>query len=768
MSAPQPTRAELYARIQASSRDAVVLAEMQRLGFWPADNGQPQVAPDLIQREAELNQQLHALYQESAKYGNPEKALRMMRRERMAAARDKREQTRRKHNEAQYARAQAWHAQRDQHMGWLGEGVMAGVPAPTRNTPCLDALADPEVLRAFISESRARLAGMSALLTQWRSRPQAADAPQALQASLRTLTGSARMAGAARLAELSAALDAQLNALEASAQTEATVDAFKPALQRLRDALTQTAAQHTLDLPALDDAPALAAAMGIGVPELRFLATHREVSRSTHYQRFTVPKKTGGQRQISAPMPRLKRAQYWVLDNILAKLPVHAAAHGFLPGHSIVSNATPHTGQDVVINLDLQDFFPSIGFARIKGVFAHQGYGDAVATVLALLCSEARADTLSIDGETVHIAGKLKERVLPQGAPTSPQLTNVLCRTLDRRLAALATKLGFAYTRYADDLSFSASGEAAQRVGELLRRVRFIVRQEGFTPHPTKQAVMRRGRQQSVTGLVVNGDAPSVSRAQRKRLRAALHRAQTQGLQHAHWHGQPMTRAQLIGWAQFVHQVQAPQGRALLNQALTILPPNASAQTVNALATQASQRDTARLRFRQAAAQGQVPALASGTWWQPAAQAAPTLALTDQQRREQRKARSQARREATSPAAAPVASPALEATTSSTTSHQAASDPRLSSAPGNAQHEAPQDAPEQSLTGPRPRKFVTYLLQLIAAWSLGNLVLQDRRFTMAAFALLVFLYLIRKQSWALWGVAMGVAWLVAYSLRFLG
>ena len=768
MSAPQPTRAELYARIQASSKDAVVLAEMQRLGFWPAGNGQPQVAADLIQREAELNQELHALYQESARYANPEKALRLMRRERMAAARDKREQTRRQHNEAQHARAQAWHAQRDQRIGWLGEGVLAGVPATTRDSaPCLDDLAEPDVLRAFVSESRARLAGMDALLTQWRSRPQASDAPQALQASAHTLTGTARMAGAARLAQLSAAFEAQLSTLNPSAQTEATVDTFKPALQGLRDGLAQTAAhikRHTLGLPSLDDAPALATAMGIGVPELRFLATHREVSRSTHYQRFTVPKKTGGQRLISAPMPRLKRAQYWVLDNILAKVPVHAAAHGFLPGHSIVSNASPHTGQDVVINLDLQDFFPSIGFARVKGVFAHLGYGEAVATVLALLCSEARADTLSIDGETVHIAGQLKDRVLPQGAPTSPQLTNVLCRSLDRRLAALAAKLGFAYTRYADDLSFSASGEAAQRVGELLRRVRFIVRQEGFTPHPTKQAVMRRGRQQSVTGLVVNGDAPSVSRAQRKRLRAALHRAQTQGLQHAHWHGQPMTRAQLIGWAQFVHQVQAPQGRALLNQALALLPAHASAQTVNALATQASQHDTARLRFRQAAAQGRAPVLASGTWWQPAPKPEPTLALTDQQRREQRKARSQAGRAAAAPAVDTAASHA----TVPAAAHAPASDPRLPSTPESAQHAAQQDAPEHALTGPRPRNFVTYLLQLIAAWGLGNLVLHDRRFTMAAFALLVFLYLIRKQSWALWAAAMGVAWLVAYSLRFLG
>ena len=759
MSAPQPTRAELYARIQASSKDAVVLAEMQRLGFWPADNGQPQVAADLIQREAELNQELHALYQESARYANPEKALRLMRRERMAAARDKREQTRRQHNEAQHARAQAWHAQRDQRIGWLGEGVLAGVPATTRDSaPCLDDLAEPDVLRAFVSESRARLAGMDALLTQWRSRPQASDAPQALQASAHTLTGTARMAGAARLAQLSAAFEAQLSTLNPSAQTEATVDTFKPALQGLRDGLAQTAAhikRHTLGLPSLEDAPALATAMGIGVPELRFLATHREVSRSTHYQRFTVPKKTGGQRLISAPMPRLKRAQYWVLDNILAKVPVHAAAHGFLPGHSIVSNATPHANQDVVINLDLQDFFPSVGYARIKGVFAHLGYAEAVATVLALLCSEARAEAWVIDGETVHIAGPLKARVLPQGAPTSPQLTNILCRSLDRRLAGLSAQLGFTYTRYADDMSFSASGEAADRVGELLRRVRHIVRQEGFTPHPTKQAVMRRGRQQTVTGLVVNGAAPSVSRAQRKRLRAALHRATTGG--QAHWHGQAMSRAQLIGWAQFVHQVQAPQGQALLAQALAVLPPAGSAAvtTVNALAQQAG-----RLRFRQAASQGQVPPLASGNWWQPASPVAPTLALTDQQRREARQAKSQAAR-----AQVAADAPASPATTQQN-SARTAPEPRQAQA--NQPSPSSADAPRKEAGKSPPRNFVIYLLQLAAAWALGTRVLEDRRFTIAAFAILVFLYFARKQSWFAWAGAMLVAGIIAHNLRFLG
>ena len=195
-------------------------------------------------------------------------------------------------------------------------------------------------------------------------------------------------------------------------------------------------------------------------------------------------------------MPRLKRAQYWVLDQVLAKVPSHAAAHGFLPGRSIVTNATPHAGREVVINLDIQDFFPTITFPRIKGVFRGLGYDERVATMLALLCSENPCDELEVDGERFFVGGKGRDRVLPQGAPTSPMLTNVLCRRMDRRLQGIADKLGFAYTRYADDLTFSASGEGAGQVGTLLRQVRHVLKDEGFTPHPDKQRVMRAGSRQ--------------------------------------------------------------------------------------------------------------------------------------------------------------------------------------------------------------------------------------------------------------------------------
>ena len=790
MSAPQPTRAELLERIRNSSKDAVVLDEMQRLGFWPQGEGEPQLATDLITREAQLHQELAGLREEAARYANPERAMRDMRRERMAAARAKREATRRARNEAQHQRALAWHAQRDQRIDWLGEGVSAALhapaaapgPTPTPAAPLLQADVDADLFAIFDEEAQGLVHDMVQQLLAWQRSANdphgQATARDQLLRSASVLAGSARMLGATLLGDTAHRIATDLRALHARGQT-GDAQPWLVQVAALADVLTQTRAQTRAgaapaphasthgaqthapnarlarhQLPELASPVALATAMGISVPELRFLATHREVSRSTHYQRFTVPKKAGGVRVISAPMPRLKRAQYWVLDNILAKVPVHPAAHGFLPGHGIVSNAQPHADQDVVINLDLQDFFPSVSHPRIKGLFVQLGYGEAVATVLALLCSEARADALVIDGETVHIAGRAKDRVLPQGAPTSPQLTNVLCRRLDARLAALAKQLGFAYTRYADDLSFSASGEAAERVGQLLRRVRWIVRAEGFTPHPDKHSVMRRGRQQSVTGLVVNGAAPSVSRAQRKRLRAALHRAQTQGLAHAHWQQHPVTRAQLMGWAQFVNQVQPAHGRLLVAQAAAILPgaDEASVQAVNDLAQAARGTASTRVRFRQAATQGLAPHRAAGTWWQPIAPAAPALALTDQQRREARKAQS----------------PRNRAKAGDAAKARAQSGARTPAGSARSADAAPAESDAADASPAKGRNFVTYLMQLAAAWGLGNLVLHDRRFTLVAFALLVFLYFVRKQSWRTWGVAMAVAWVVAYSLRFLG
>lgn len=315
-------------------------------------------------------------------------------------------------------------------------------------------------------------------------------------------------------------------------------------------------------LPILHTSNDLAQQMGITLSSLRWLTYHRRGATLVHYHRYGITKKTGGVRYISAPKPALRRAQAWVLENILGRLGVEASAHGFLPKRSIVTNAAPHVNRGVVINLDLKEFFPSITFRRVKGLFEGVGYSEHVATVLGLLCTEPPRLAAELDGKVYHVA--LGQRVLPQGACTSPAITNVLCRKLDRRLSGLAKKHGFSYTRYADDLTFS--GDQPAVVGRLVRSVRSIVNAEGFTEHPRKTRIMRRGRRQEVTGLTVNV-RPSVSRKEVRVLRAILHNAARHGLASQNRTNHPHFAEALRGRVAYVCMVD-PERAPALRQAL--------------------------------------------------------------------------------------------------------------------------------------------------------------------------------------------------------
>ena len=321
-------------------------------------------------------------------------------------------------------------------------------------------------------------------------------------------------------------------------------------------------------LPAPATAADLAAAMGITVGELRFLSFARRVSTVSHYRRFRIPKKTGGLRLISAPMPRLKRAQRWVLEHILEPVEPHPAAHGFRKGRSIVSNAAPHVAADVVVNLDVAEFFPTVSYRRIRGMFRRFGYGEQVATILALLCSEPEAEEVELDGRVYHVART--ERFLPQGAPTSPAITNIICRGLDARLARVAEGLGFRYTRYADDMTFSGAGTAAaENVGRLLRRARFVIGREGFRVHPDKLRVLRRGRRQEVTGLVVNRRV-NVPRTALRRFRAVLYQIERDGPAGKRWGDGPDVLAAIEGFANFVAMVDPDRGADLRRRVAAI------------------------------------------------------------------------------------------------------------------------------------------------------------------------------------------------------
>ncbi|MGE3819477.1 MAG: reverse transcriptase family protein, partial [Isosphaeraceae bacterium] len=311
-------------------------------------------------------------------------------------------------------------------------------------------------------------------------------------------------------------------------------------------------------LPVLHTAADLASAMDLELKTLRWLTYHRRGATVVHYHRYEIAKKTGGVRHISAPKPALEFAQRWVLDMILRELDPEPQAHGFVPGRSITTNAAPHAGKAVVVNMDLRDFFPSITFRRTKGLFHRLGYGEQVSTVLALLCTEPPRVPTSIDGKTYHVS--LGARVLPQGACTSPAITNALCRKLDRRLDGLARRHHFTYTRYADDLTFS--GDNVRAVGRLLRSARSIVQAEGLTEHPRKTRVMRRSGRQEVTGLTVN-DRPTVPRSQLRQLRAILHNSARFGLESQNRDGRANFAAYLRGRVEYACMVDPAKALAL-------------------------------------------------------------------------------------------------------------------------------------------------------------------------------------------------------------
>jgi retron-type reverse transcriptase len=314
------------------------------------------------------------------------------------------------------------------------------------------------------------------------------------------------------------------------------------------------------ELPPLDTPQQLAEALGLTIGELRFLAFHREAATRLHYYRFTIPKRGGGERPIWAPMKKLKQAQRWILRHIVERLPVHSAVHGFLPGRSTLTNAAAHTGARVVVKVDIKDFFPTVTFPRVRGVFRKAGYREQIATLLALICTESPRELVQHEGKTYYIA--LGPRCLPQGAPTSPGLTSTLCLRLDQRLTGLAHKIGWRYTRYADDMTFSLplGHEGKPRLGALMGGIHRIVEAEGFKIHPEKTVITRSGSRQKVTGLVVNGDSPPrVPREVRRRLRAAVHNRKL---------GKPAldgeTDARLAGFAAYVHMTDAKLGTKLL------------------------------------------------------------------------------------------------------------------------------------------------------------------------------------------------------------
>lgn len=312
---------------------------------------------------------------------------------------------------------------------------------------------------------------------------------------------------------------------------------------------TRFAALGALGLPAIGDEVALHRFLGVDAAGLKKLM-RPGTQPGAAYVEFEIPKAKGGTRRIAAPRGPLRRIQRKILDEILAKVPHHDAAHGFIAGRSTVTNAKPHVGAAVVIKTDLKDFFPTVNYRRVAGLFRGLGYDDSVATLLAAVTTYRPK---LADGRV------LDPGVLPQGAPTSPALANLACRRLDARLAALATKYGAAYTRYADDLTFSFAQLPTVNMGRLFWWIDGICQQEGFTEHAKKRKVLRANTQQRITGIVVNTDV-HVPRRDRRAFRAVLHNCDQHGVA-AEAKGRADFAAYLAGYAAYVQMVQPALGK---------------------------------------------------------------------------------------------------------------------------------------------------------------------------------------------------------------
>lgn len=249
----------------------------------------------------------------------------------------------------------------------------------------------------------------------------------------------------------------------------------------------------------------------------QFLILCNPKNDKNHYHSFDIPKKTGGFRQICAPCGNLKWIQLCINEIFKALYTSSPYAMGFTEGRSIVDNARMHTNQNYVFNIDLKDFFPSIDQARVwkRLQLAPFNFNAKIAGVIAGFCS--------IKSVRYTDEGPFSECfVLPQGAPTSPLLTNAVCDTLDRRLHGLSKRLGLHYSRYADDITFSSMHNVYQENSEFRKELERIITGQRFTINEKKTRLNHCSMRQEVTGLTV-GTKINVSRKYVKDLRAILH-----------------------------------------------------------------------------------------------------------------------------------------------------------------------------------------------------------------------------------------------------
>ncbi len=323
------------------------------------------------------------------------------------------------------------------------------------------------------------------------------------------------------------------------------------------------------DLPTTTD---LAHWLGLHDSELDWFAAqngfaHADSEALRHYHYRWIKKRNGSLRLLEAPKSRLKAIQRRILKGMLEFVPPHEAAHGFRARHSCLSHESQHAGQALVLRMDLRDFFASVSAARVHAMFCSLGYPKAVAWKLTGLCTHAASRSHLIAAATGlplqwRTLNPYSAPHLPQGAPTSPMLANLCSFKLDLRLAALADDAGAAYSRYADDLTFSGDVAFARGASRLVDAITPVLVAEGFAINPVKTRLMRGGQRQTVVGLVVNHH-PNIRRVEFDRLKAVLHQCIRDGPDIQNRDDVPDFRAHLQGRVAHLAHVHPARGARL-------------------------------------------------------------------------------------------------------------------------------------------------------------------------------------------------------------
>lgn len=269
-----------------------------------------------------------------------------------------------------------------------------------------------------------------------------------------------------------------------------------------------------------------------------------------HYRYRWIPKASGGHRLLEIPKPRLKAIQRQILDEILNRIPPHACAHAFRTGRSIASYVKPHTNKQLVLHIDLREFFPSVRSSQVHAIFCTAGYPERVASILTGLCTNKTPSAVlqpMVANDPTDRRWKLFHSLhLPQGSPSSPALSNLSAFWLDCRLNGLARKANASYTRYADDLVFSGGAELTRCAARFRVLVAAIVHHEGFEIRRRKTREMHYGSRQKVAGIILNRH-PNIPRDEYDLLRAILFNCRRFGPQSQNLANLPQFREHLAG-----------------------------------------------------------------------------------------------------------------------------------------------------------------------------------------------------------------------------